>query len=93
MRRAVKARDAYDIYLLQRLGATLSANLRGHLHGTLLANEIDSSTLTNRIDRIDVKLCALELKQILPPDVYKALEVVDFEPLRKALKELYEEWL
>ena len=91
LRRAVKARDAYDIYLLKGLGATLSANLRSHLHDTVLANEIDSSTLTNRIDRIDVKLCALELKQILPADVYKRLEVVEFKPLQKAVKELYEE--
>lgn len=93
LRQRVKARDAYDTYLLKRLGATLSANLRAHLHDTLLANEIDSSTLTNRIDRIDAKLCALELKQILPTDVYNALEVVDFGPLRAAVKELYEEWL
>jgi len=93
LRRAVKARDAYDIYLLKGLGATLTANLRAHLQDTVLANEIDSGTRANRIERIDVKLCALELKQILPPDVYKALAVVDFEPLRKAVKELYEEWL
>jgi hypothetical protein len=93
LRRAVKARDAYDIYLLKGLGATLSANLRAHLQDTVLANELDSSMLANRIDRIDVKLCALELKQILPPYVYKALADVDFEPLRKAVKELYEEWL
>ena len=89
----MKARDAYDIYLLKGLGATLSANLRSHLQDTVLANEIDSSTLANRIDRIDVKLCALELKQVLPPDVYKAIAAVDFAPLRKAVKELYEEWL
>jgi hypothetical protein len=40
-----------------------------------------------------VKLCTLELKQILPPDVYKVLEVAEFEPLRNAVRELYEEWL
>ena len=48
---------------------------------------------TNRIDRIDVDLCLLELKPILPPDVYTTLEDAAFEPLRDALKELYEEWL
>ncbi len=93
LRRAVKARDAYDIYLLKGLGTTLSTNLRAHLHDTVLANEIDSSTISSRIDRVDVKLCVLELKQILPPDVYEVLEDAGFEPLRNAVKELYEEWL
>jgi nucleotidyltransferase AbiEii toxin of type IV toxin-antitoxin system len=93
LRRAVKARDAYDIHLLKGLGTTLGANLRAHLHDTVLANEIDSSTIAGRIDRVDVKLCTLELKQILPPDVYKVLEVAEFEPLRNAVRELYEEWL
>jgi hypothetical protein len=93
LRRAVKARDAYDIYLLKGLGATLSTNLRAHLHDTVLANEIDSSSISSRIDRVDVKLCVLELKQILPPGVYEVLEDAGFEPLRNAAKELYEEWL
>ena len=93
VRRAVKARDAYDTHLLKGLGATLSPNLRAHLPSTVLANEIDSNTILNRIDRIDVDLCLLELKPILPPDVYAALEDAGFEPLRDALTELYEEWL
>lgn len=93
LRRAVKARDAYDTHLLKSLGARLSPNLRAHLQDTVLANEIDSDTISNRIDRIDADLCLLELKPILPPDVYAALEDAGFEPLRDALKELYEEWL
>jgi hypothetical protein len=93
LRRAVKARDAYDAHLLKSLGATLSPNLRANLQDTVLANEIDSNTILNRIDRIDANLCLLELKPILPPDVYAALEDAGFEPLRDALKELYEEWL
>jgi hypothetical protein len=93
LRRAVKARDAYDTHLLKSLGATLSPNLRAHLQDTVRANEIDCDTISNRIERIDVDLCRLELKPILPPDVYSALEHAGFEPLRDALKELYEEWL
>jgi len=93
LRRTVKARDAYDTHLLRGLGATLGANLRAHLQDTVLANEIGPDTISNRIERIDVNLCRLELKPILPPDVYSALEDVGFEPLRVALKELYEEWL
>jgi len=93
LRRAVKARDAYDAHLLESLGATLSPNLRAHLQDTMLANEIDASTISNRIDRVDEGLCLVELKPILPPDVYAALEDAGFEPLREALKELYGEWL
>jgi len=35
----------------------------------------------------------LELKPILPPEIYSALEQATFAPLRGALEELYEEWL
>lgn len=93
LRRAVKARDAYDVHLLESLGATLGANLKAHLQDTILANEIDSNAVFDRIDRVDKNLCRLELKPILPPDVYDALENAEFEPLREALRELYGEWL
>jgi len=86
-------RDAYDIHLLEQLRAMLSPNLQAHLQDTVLANEIDSDTISGRIKRIDVDLCRLELKPILPPDVYSPLEEAKSTPLRDALKELYEEWL
>jgi hypothetical protein len=93
LRRAVKARDAYDVQLLQKIGSALSAKLQAHLQDTILANEIDSDTISNRIGRVDKKLCRVELKPILPPEMYAALEAVEFEPLREALRELYGEWL
>ncbi len=93
LRRAVKARDAYDAHLLQNLGARLDANLQAHLQDTLLANEVDSDAISDRIDRVDKNLSRLELKPILPPHVYAALENAEFEPLREALRELYGEWL
>lgn len=93
LRRAIKARDAYDAHLLQSRGARLDTNLRAHLQDTMLANEIDSGTISNRIARIDKNLCRVELKPILPQDVYTALEAAEFEPLRNALRELYGEWL
>lgn len=93
LRRAIKARDAYDVHLLQSLGATLGANLRAHLQDTILANEIDSDAISNRIARIDKNLCRVELKPILPSEVYEAFEAAEFEPLRNALRELYGEWL
>lgn len=93
LRRAVKARDAYDTHLLQSLGTTLSASLRAHLQDTMLAHEIDSNAISDRIDRVDKNLCRVELKPILPPEVYAALENAEFGPLREALRELYGEWL
>jgi hypothetical protein len=35
LRRAVKARDAYDVQLLQKIDSALSANLRAHLQDTI----------------------------------------------------------
>lgn len=93
LRRNVKARDAYDIHFLKQLGAELDATLRAHLQDALLANEIDSDAIADRIARVGQKLCALELKTILPLDAYSPLEGVGFEPLRDALKDLFEEWL
>jgi len=93
LRRNVKARDAYDIHVLRKLGATLNANLQAHLEDTLLAHEIDRDTILDRIGRIDVNRCRLELKAILPAEAYEPLEAVAFEPLRYALRELYQSWL
>ena len=92
LRRAVKARDAYDVHLLQSLGSMLSAKLRPHLQDTILANEIDSDAICNRIDRVDKNLCRVELKPILPTEIYAALEAAEFETLREALRRLYGEW-
>jgi hypothetical protein len=60
---------------------------------TLLSNEMDSHFILDRIEGVDFDRCRLELKPILPPDIYGSLEDVEFEPLRNALKELYQEWL
>jgi hypothetical protein len=93
LRRSVKARDAYDVHLLGERRAKLTPNLRAHLGDSIRINEIDSEAIVTRISKIDRKLCLLELKPILPADVYAALEDSDFEPLRESLKELYGEWL
>jgi hypothetical protein len=93
LRRAVKARDAYDVHLLQQIGAVLNPILRAHLHDTLIGNEIDSKTVIDRIERVDAGLCRLELKPILPADAYSELEEAGFDPLRRALTGLYKEWL
>lgn len=93
LRRHVKARDAYDIYLLQGIGATLNHQLQAHLEDALLANEIDSSGVLDRMARVNGDLCSLELKPILPADLYSPLEAAGFEPLREAVKALYGKWL
>jgi hypothetical protein len=93
LRRSVKARGAYDVHWLGERGAGLTSNLRAHLEDSIRMNEIDSEAIASRKSKIDRKLCFLELKPILPADVFAALEDSDFEPLRESLKELYEEWL
>jgi len=93
LRRSVKARDAYDVHLLRERRAKLTSNLWAHLEDSIRMNEIDSESIATRIGKIDRKLCFLELKPILPADVYAVLEDSDFEPLRESLKELYGEWL
>jgi hypothetical protein len=92
-RRFVKARDAYDIYLLRNLGATLNRNLQAHLHDTILGNGFDADSILERINQISSKACVAELKPILPPEIYSPLEEKEFEPLRDALQDLYQEWL
>ena len=93
LRRDVKARDAYDVHVLRTLKAELNSNLRAHLEDTLLWNEMDSDFILKRIERVDFNRCRLELKPILPPNIYASLEDAEFERLRNALKELYQEWL
>jgi hypothetical protein len=93
LRRIVKARDAYDIHVLLQKGAVLSTNLRAHLEDAIHANEIDGAVISERLALIDLDLCSLELKPILPPEIYTPLEEREFGKLRDAVKKLFEEWL
>jgi len=93
LRRIVKARDAYDIHVLFQKGAVLNPNLKAHLEDAMHANEIDGETVSGRIALIDIDRCSLELKPILPPEIYTPLEESKFEKLRDAVKKLFEEWL
>lgn len=93
LRRIVKARDAYDIHVLLQKGAVLNPNLKAHLEDAMHANEIDGETVSERIALIDIDRCSLELKPILPPEIYTPLEESEFEKLRDAVKKLFEEWL
>jgi hypothetical protein len=93
LRRIVKARDAYDIHVLLQKGAVLNPNLKAHLEDAMHANEIDGETVSERIALIDIDRCSLELKPILPPEIYTPLEESEFEKLRDAVKKLFAEWL
>jgi hypothetical protein len=92
-RRAVKTRDAYDIKILLDSGATLAGELRNHVSDGLLRNELNDDDIAGRIERVTAKLCQAELKGVLPTEVYEPLEQAEFQPLREALKTVFEQWL
>jgi hypothetical protein len=92
-RRAVKARDAFDIRLLLLRGAKLDSVLKGHLEDALKWREVGRQEITERIERVNQKLCRAELKPVLPDEVYTELEQDDFEILRAALRSLFADWL
>jgi nucleotidyltransferase AbiEii toxin of type IV toxin-antitoxin system len=92
-RRGVKARDAYDIRLLLDAGAKLSGELGNHLSDALAMREIGKEELTDRIEQVTAILCRGQLADVLPIEIYKALERAEFAPLRTALRELFQEWL
>ena len=93
LRKAVKTRDAYDIKILLDSGATLAGELRNHLSDGLLMNELNDADIADRIERVTAKLCRAELKGVLPSEVYEPLEGTEFQPLREALKTVFEQWL
>lgn len=91
-RRIVKTRDAYDIKILLDSGATLAGELRNHLSDGLLMNELNDEDIAGRIERVAAKLCQVELKGVLPTQMYEPLEQAEFRPLREALKKVFGEW-
>ncbi|MGB8475225.1 MAG: nucleotidyl transferase AbiEii/AbiGii toxin family protein [Candidatus Acidiferrum sp.] len=92
-RRGVKARDAYDIKLLLGAGAKLSGELRNHLSDTLAMREIGREELADRIGQVTERVCRGQLSDVLPGELYRELERAEFEPLRAALRRLFEGWL
>ncbi len=93
LRRFVKARDAFDIHLLNSVGAELKKNLREHLSDTLIENEIGPPLIHDRIEAMNAPRCRTELRPVLPATVYSSLEIGDFRQLREVLEALYAEWL
>lgn len=93
LRRGVRARDAYDIYVLKQRGAELNANLEAHLSDALRNNEIDSDLIHERIEYIGSPRFRAELSAILPARAFSLLERTQFEDLRRAVRELFAPWL
>jgi hypothetical protein len=92
-RSGVKVRDAYDIRLLLNAGGMLSGELEKHLSDALAMREVGSEELAARIDQVTARLCRAQLVGVLPAQEYRALERADFQPLRLALRELFQRWL
>jgi hypothetical protein len=91
--RVVKTRDAFDIHSLLSNGAKLDGNLSGHLHDSVRITEFDAESLQARIDRVNTKLCTVELRPVLPAEVFNGLLHEDFKPLRRTLETLFGNWL
>lgn len=89
----MKTRDAFDIRLLLAQGAKLDAVLKGHLDDALMWREIVREQISERIEKLDTRLCRAELKPVLPEDIYAELERKGFEGLRTAVRSVFAEWL
>jgi|SRR5208283_4201997 len=90
-RRHVKARDAFDIYLLLTRGASLNDNLRAHLEDFVLLKDLDGEFIEARIQNIDVRLCTAELRSVLPPALFDELTTKQFAPIRDSLRTAFSE--
>lgn len=92
-RRYPKARDAFDIDILQTKGAQLDDNLKAHLEDFIQMKDLDARLLRSRIARIDPKLCTVELRPILPQELFRELAKDDFNRLRRALGAVFSKWI
>jgi len=92
-RRHTKARDAFDIDLLLSRGARLDEILTAHLGDFLQMNELDSESIRSRINRVDSRLCTIELRTVLPNDLFETLAKKDFKRLRRSLESAFANWL
>lgn len=92
-RRYLKARDAFDIYLLVKRRAQLDKHLHAHLEDFVTMREIDGDSIEDRIRRIDPKACTVELRPVLPTSIFKELAQYEFEPIRESLRAVFSHWL
>jgi hypothetical protein len=89
----VKARDVFDIHLLVGQGAALDNNLLAHLEDFTVIEELDREFIVNRIAKITPKLCTVELRTVLPSDVFEELAKNEFGAIRHSLHTAFSHWL
>jgi hypothetical protein len=92
-RRYPKARDTFDIDVLQTKAAQLDDNLKTHLDDFLQMKELDAGLIRSRIARMDPKLCTVELRPLLPQELSAEPAKDDFKRLRKALVAVFSKWI
>ena len=71
----------------------LDETLKAHLNDLVMWRELDAEQINERIEQITPKLCRAELKPVLPEEVYRSLELEEFESLRAAVRTLFADWL
>lgn len=93
-RRVLKVRDAYDIKLLLDFGAPLNDILKAHLSDGRASERLeDTAFIKKRIAAIDAKICEVELRPVLPREIYDQLAAEDFAELRSAVASFFADWL
>jgi hypothetical protein len=84
-RRHIKCRDAFDIDVLLAKGAKLDEILKAHLDDFIQMRELDSDSIQIRIRGVDRKLCTVELRTVLPDELFRKLAKEEFNRLRQSL--------
>lgn len=92
-RRYLKARDAFDIDVLLLKGAKLGEVLSAHLEDFIQMKELDADLIRSRIERVDAKLCTVELRAVLPDELFRSLAKNDFKQLRDSLATAFANWI
>jgi len=92
-RRHIKCRDAFDIDVLLAKGAKLDEALKAHLHDFIQMRELDPESIRLRINGVDPKLCTVELRTVLPDELFTKLAKEDFNRLRQSLQTVLVDWI
>jgi Nucleotidyl transferase AbiEii toxin, Type IV TA system len=92
-RRHIKCRDAFDIDILLAKGAKLDNVLKAHLHDFVQMRDLDAESIRSRINGVDPKLCTVELRTVLPDELFTTLAKDNFSRLRQSLETVLVDWL
>jgi hypothetical protein len=55
--------------------------------------ELDAELIRVRINSVDSKLCTVELRPVLPNELFTELAKEDFKRLRRSLESVYSGWI